>query len=236
MIKIQKCYKINTYIIQACAKLVKSKERIITMAEKIDISDLKQVSFSDKSVTLFTQALADPASKLGLGSAAALSAAQAAALALGAVRCCPSDELSKTDADLEKLMTYFIHLIDEENKAKLPLEKRLGKDNVPEEEIEAGYRTACIIVDEILYSSLALIDVLDAASDKLCGCVAAQCAASVYFAKNAMEGVRLQLAYYSTKMNEEVYAHTTRREPEIAIEGAKDKIDKLIAKFEAKIV
>ena len=42
-------------------------------------------------------------------------------------------------------------------------------------------------------------------------------------------------AYYSTKMNEEVFARTTRREPELAIEGSEELMNGLIAKFEAMI-
>ena len=207
------------------------------MAEKIDIADLKQTSFSDKNAKLFTEALADPESKLGLGSTAAYSAAVAAALMLRAVRCCAPDDpaLKKAEADIDKLRTYFVHLIDEENKAKLPLEKRVGKADVPENELEAAYRTACIIDDEILYSTITLIEVFAAVSDKLCSCMAAQCSAALFYAKTAMESVRLQLAVYASKMKDEVTAHTTRREPEIAIAGVEEKISSLIKSFEAKI-
>ena len=41
------------------------------MAEKLNISELKQVLFAGKSVKNFNKDLADPASKLGIGSAAA---------------------------------------------------------------------------------------------------------------------------------------------------------------------
>lgn len=206
------------------------------MAEKIDISDLKLVAFSDKGAKPFTEALADPESKLGLGSTASYIAAQSASLMLKAVRCCKPDdpELLSAEAQLEKLRTYFVYLIDEENKAKLPLEKRL-KNGAPENEIEAGYSTACIILTEILYTSLQMTELLDSVSDKICSCSAHLCAAAVLCARNAMDCVRLQLARYSVCMKDEVTAHTTRREPEIAIAEANDRLNALIAKFEGMI-
>lgn len=206
------------------------------MAEKIDISELKQVSFSDKGAKLFTEALADPASKLGLGSAGAYAAAQGAALALKALRCCPSDDAAVLSAiaDIEKLRGYFVFLIDEENKAKLPLEKRLGTD-APREEIEAGYRTACMIQSEILYTCIRMVEVIESVSDKVCSCSAYLCAAALVYVKTALHSARLMLAKNAAGMTDEVSAHTTRREPEIAIEGISDKLTALSAKFEAAI-
>ena len=206
------------------------------MAQKIDISDLKVEFFADKTVKNFTLSVADPASKFGLGNMAAEAAANAAALALRAVRKTASEDeaMKKAEGDIETLRNYFVHLLDEENKARLPLEKRLDS-GAPAHEIEGGYRTACIIVDEVLYSAIRLVETLNGIADKVCPCTAELCSASVYFAKVAMECTRLQLAVYSTKMNEEVYARTTRREPEIAIEGISELANGLIKKFEDMI-
>ena len=48
-----------------------------------------------------------------------------------------------------------------------------------------------------------------------------------------MDAVRIQKAVYSKKMNEPVFAHTTKREPEIAIENNAELFDRLIKKFES---
>ena len=48
-----------------------------------------------------------------------------------------------------------------------------------------------------------------------------------------MDAVRIQKAVYSRKMNEPVFAHTTKREPEIAIENNAELFDRLIKKFES---
>ena len=206
------------------------------MPEKINIADLKVELFAEKTVKAYTKALADADTVLGLGSAAAEAAANSAALALLAVNKTESDDADMITAakDLETLRTYFLHLIDEENKAKLPLEKRLAS-NAPAAEIEAGYRTACAIVDEVLFAVIKVLEVLDNIKDKLCPCTGSVAAGSVFFAKTAMDCVRLQLAMYSTKLNEEVYARTTRREPEIAIEQNTALINGLLEKFEGMI-
>lgn len=206
------------------------------MAEKINISDLKFETYTDKKLTAFNQMIADADNKFGIGSLAAEAAANCAALALRAVNKTASEDkqLAAAAKDLETMRGYFVHLIDEENKAKAPLEKRL-QNNGPDEEVEGGVRTACAIVDEVLYAVIKVVEVLDSVSDKLCPCTAHIAATSLLFARTAMDTVRLELAMYSTMMNEEVYARTTRREPEIAIEGIKPMLDALQIKFEAMI-
>ena len=200
------------------------------MAEKLNISELKQVLFAGKSVKAFNKELADASSKLGIGSAAAEAGATAAAMVLLAIGKSGEAKFAQEKKDLEVMREYFITLIDEENKAKLPLEKRL-EEGAPENEIEGGYRTACAIVDDIIFDVIHVVEILDGIADKLCPCTAAICSSAVFFARAAIETCRVQLAYYSTKMNEEVYARTTKRAPEMALEGVIPTMEKLLAKF-----
>ena len=204
------------------------------MSEKINIADLKMEVFADKTVKNYTKSLADAESKLGLGSAAAEAAANSAALALRAIGMTGSedDALKKAAENVEQLRTYFLFLIDEENKAKLPLEKRLAS-GAPDAEIEGGYRTACAIVSEVMYTEIRLMEIFNDVADKLCPCAASVAAGSVYFGKTALECARLLLTVYASKMNEDIYARTTRREPEIAIENSADMMNGMIKKFEA---
>ena len=206
------------------------------MAEKINIGDLKFESYADKPLKVFSEMTANPNNELGMGSMAAEAAANAAALALRAVSKTGSEDeaMSTAAKDLETLRGYFVHLMDEENKAKAPLEKR-QKNNAPDEEIEAGVRTACAIVSEILYSAIRVVEILDSVADKLCPCTAHIAASALLFVRTALDTARVQLAWRSTQMNEEVYARTTRREPEIAIEGIMPTLDALQAKFEGNI-
>ena len=205
------------------------------MAEKINIGDLMVESYSDKTLKAYSGMIADPKSVFGLGSAAATSSMCAASMALRALRMTASEDADMLHAeqDMEKLRVYFLHLVDEENKAKKPLEKLLKQENADDTELEAAYRTACCIIDEIFYMSIRLVETLEPVADKICPCAAHFASAAVHFAKCGMDAVRIQKAVYAGKMNEPVLAHTTKREPEIAIENNAELFDRLIKKFES---
>jgi len=205
------------------------------MAEKINVGAIKQFAFSGKTVKDFSTELASKDSRLEIGSAAALIGGMAASSLLLAVRKTGSEELGKTAEDIELLRKYFIFLVDEEVKAKEPLESRLRQGVTDEAEIEGGYRTACIILSEQLYTLVKLIDIAESVSDRLCPCTAVESAAAMYYIKTALESIRLKLAFYATKMTEPVFARTTKREPEIVIEDNAARISALIAKFEAPL-
>lgn len=207
------------------------------MAEKINIEDLMTETYSDKTIRAYSEKIADTGSVFGLGSAAAECSATAAALALRALRVTASNDADMLHAeqDLEKLRVYFLHLIDEENKAKKPLEKLLRQPDADESELEGAYRTACCIIDETFYMSIRIAETLEPIADRLSPESAHFASAALHFAKCAMDTVRIQKAVYSTKMNEPVFAHTTRREPEIAIENNAELFASLIAKFESEI-
>ena len=119
------------------------------MAEKINIEDLMVESYSEETLKSSSGMIADPKRVFGLGSAAAASSMSAASMALRALRMTASEDADMLHAeqDMEKLRVYFLHLIDEENKAKKPLEKLLKKENADDTELEAAYRTACCIID-----------------------------------------------------------------------------------------
>ena len=82
-------------------------------------------SYSDKTLKAYSGMMADPKNVFGLGSAAAGSSLCAASMALRALRITASEEAEMLHAeqDVEKLRVYFLHLMDEENKAKKPLGK-----------------------------------------------------------------------------------------------------------------
>ena len=155
------------------------------MAEKINIEDLMVESYSDKTLKSYSGMIADPKSVFGLGSAAATSSMCAASMALRALRMTASEDADMLHAeqDMEKLRVYFLHLVDEENKAKKPLEKLLKKENADDTELEAAYRTACCIIDEIFYMSIRIVETLEPVADKICPCAAHFASAAVHFAK-----------------------------------------------------
>ena len=127
---------------------------------------------------------------------------------------------------------YFI--IDEETKARKPLEKRIA-ENASEKEIEGGYLTACIMIDELLYSSIQMMEVLDRVSDKIAPTAAVYAAAAVRYARTTMDTVRMIHAVYGARIVEPVCSHTVTREPEIAMDGNAELADTLMKKFESII-
>lgn len=207
------------------------------MAEKINIGDLKIETYADKPLKTFSLMQADEKNVCGLGSAAAACSASAAALALRALRLTTSDdaEIQRAERDMETLRSYFVHLTDEENKAKKPLEKLLRQENPDDSELEAAYRTACCVIDEVFYMSVRIAETLSPVAELIGAKGAPFASAALHLAECSMDVVRVQKAAYSTKMNEPVFARTTRREPEIAIENNAGLFSGLIKAFEDKI-
>ena len=206
------------------------------MAEKINIADLKVDCFADKTVKRYTEAIADADSKLRLGSIAAVTAGEAAAMALRAIRLTGTEDeaLKKAETDCETLRDYFVKIIDEDTKARKPLEKRID-ENASEKELEGGYLTACMMIDELMYSSIQMMELLDRIADKIAPTAAVYAAAAVRYARTAMDSVRLVHAVYGARIVDEVSSHTVIREPEIAMDGNAEFADTLMKKFESVI-
>ena len=206
------------------------------MAEKINIADLKIAYFGDKTVKHYIETIADADSTLRLGSIAAVTAGEAAAMALRAIRLTATEDeaLKKAETDCETLRDYFVKIIDEDTKARKPLEKRLAA-GASEKEIESGYLTACIMIDELMYSSIQMMELLDRIADKIAPTAAVYAAAAVRYARTAMDSVRLVHAVYGARIVDEVSSHTVIREPEIAMDGNAEFADTLMKKFESVI-
>ena len=100
-----------------------------------------------------TKLLSEPESKLDLGSAAALTAADACAMGLRAAKLAAAEVSGNERLDyilrnLEKLREYMVYLIDEDVKCRSMLRRAEKKGN--EREIEAARRPACCICEEII--------------------------------------------------------------------------------------
>lgn len=206
------------------------------MAAKINISDLKFDTYSDKSIKSFTEKLADSGSTLEVGSTAAAVCAMSAALVIRAIKKSGLDtpEAQKAVDSIERMRGYFVVLTDEEIKAVDPLRKRMAA-GASDAEIEAGYRTACTIIGEMMYSIIDVMEQLSHFAPELCPCAAADALSAVFLARAGLDSIRVKLAYYATKLNEAVYARTTHREPEIAIADSAPMLDGMVKTLEAKL-
>jgi len=214
------------------------------MAEKISIGDIKSTlnekmtPFVKSTVEDYAAELSSAQSKLGAGSTSALVGALAASSALYALNKTGFEdaELKATADKLEELKKYFLFMIDEEIKARMPLDKRLADGDAPAHELDAAWRTACCIVSEQLYTLAKLVELIGRVADRLCPCAAADAAIAVIYAKTAMESARVQLKAISAHIIDPVYSRTTLREPEICIEENAKLFADVLARLEGRIL
>ena len=168
-----------------------------------------------------TKLLSEPESKLDLGSAAALTAADACAMGLRAAKLAAAEVSGNERLDyilrnLEKLREYMVYLIDEDVKCRSILRRAEKKGN--EREIEAARRPACCICEEIINqmgNMLALLNEL-AVLGKQGGMYIS---AAVHMSMAAMQSAMAFVLDMSAKSSDDTYVFVTRRENEITLEN-----------------
>lgn len=185
------------------------------MADKIAIEIYRK-----KDAEGFTAALADPESRMKLGSGAAMTAAVAAADLERAAAV-----LAKEDAENERLAyilrnagilrDYMVRLIDEDVKAHGPLRRAL-KENEPRA-IEAARQTAIAICSEIaamMGKELDFIEELAAAENAEAACYLAGAV------DTAMAAVRSAMRYkefFASQSSDDTYRYIISRENELTL-------------------
>lgn len=206
------------------------------MNRDIDVSSMKIDLYSDKSVKDFTAEVAGADSRMWLSNVSAEVAAEAAALAVKALRKSGLEdpELKNAEHFIEVLRKFFLKTIDQElqSRAEWDKEAALGKTQAY---IEGGVFAACSEIDEILYGMIKLIDMLEAVESKLKPEACADAAAAVTIGRSAMECVKLQRYHYSTLISGDVNSMAMRREPELAIADCAGRYDALYKKLQEKI-
>jgi len=183
------------------------------MAEKIIIDVFKEKKAED-----FTKALSAADGKAASGSAAAYVAAMACALAERVANACAAagesgERLDYILRNSEILRSYMVHLIDENIKAKRPMER--ARRDGGEREIEASIQTACCIEAEIVNMMKPCLEFLDELKD-ICPQEA------MHFipesAELAMSACRISqsiIFHYADMSSDEIYRYVTRRENEV---------------------
>lgn len=187
------------------------------MAEKFIIE-----MYRTKNPDDLTKLLADPASKLDTGSAAALNMAVAASLLSRAAALCvkegrSGEELDYVVRNAETLRNYMVYLIDEDVKCKNPL--RQAEKKGEEKNFEACRRPAVSICQEIVGMAGTGLE--------LCLKLASFCSADskIYveqFVYTAMAAVKTAISYIlclSSKSSDETYRYVTKRENEMTLEN-----------------
>ena len=168
-----------------------------------------------------TKLLSEPESKLDLGSAAALTAADACTMGLRAAKLAAAEVSGNERLDyilrnLEKLREYMVYLIDEDVKCRSLLRRAEKKGD--EREIDAARQPACCICEEIINqmgNMLALLNEL-AVLGKQGGMYIS---AAVHMSMAAMQSAMAFVLDMSAKSSDDTYVFVTRRENEITLEN-----------------
>ena len=187
------------------------------MAEKFIIE-----MYRTKNPDELTKLLADPASKLDTGSAAALNMAVAASLLSRAAASCAQEGRSGEELDYvvrnaETLRNYMVYLIDEDVKCKNPL--RQAEKKGEEKNFEACRRPAVSICQEIVGMAGTGLE--------LCLKLVPFCStdSKIYveqFVYTAMAAVKTAISYIlclSSKSSDETYRYVTKRENEMTVDN-----------------
>lgn len=182
-----------------------------------------------------TRLLSEPESKLDLGSAAALTAADACAMGLRAAKLAAAgtagdERLDYILRNLEKLREYMVYLIDEDVKCRSILRRAEKKGN--EREIEAARRPACCICEEIINQMGNTLDLLNELADK--GKQGGMyISAAAHMSMAAMQSAMAFVLDMSAKSSDDSYVFVTRRENEITLENYSAVAQTVLAKCKA---
>ena len=203
------------------------------MNKDIDVSSLKIDLYSDRSVRDFTADVAQKDGRMWLSNVSAEIAAEAAALAVKALRKSGLEDAEMKNAEhfIEVLRKFFLKTVDQELQSRAEWDKEVaeGKSQAC---IEGGVFAACSEIDEVLYGMIKLIDMIESVSDKL---APEACADAVSIGRSAMECVKLQRYHYSTLISGDVNSRAMRREPELAIADCTERYDELYKKLQNKL-
>ncbi len=188
--------------------------------------------FRKKEPEELTAALADPAGKLDLGSAAALCAADGCAMGLRAARIAEErlgsgERLDYVLRNLDKLRSYFVYLIDEDVKGR-NIMKRAVKEGDPQK-IEAAREPAAAISDEVICQSINVMELLDELASFAPAESAIYIGSAAELLMGAIESARLYVLCLASGSADETYAFVVRRENELRLEGLREPLERIRA-------
>ena len=204
------------------------------MNKEIDVSSLNIDLYSDRSVKDFTADVAQKDGRMWLSNVSAEIAAEAAALAVKALRKSGLEDMKNAEHFIEVLRKFFLKTVDQELQSRAEWDKEVAEGK-SQAYIEGGVFAACSEIDEVLYGMIKLIDMIESVSDKLAPEACADAAAAVSIGRSAMECVKLQRYHYSTLISGDVNSRAMRREPELAIDDCTERYDALYKKLQDKL-
>ena len=205
------------------------------MAEKIVIPI---EIYKKKDADELSKALADPKSRLEVGSIAAVTAAGAAALlgraaAIAAEAQPDNERLAYIFRNAEIIRGYMVHLIDEDVKCRGPLLRAFKEGG--EREIEASRQPAVSIASEIINMMGHALEL----SREACGLCPkddmqylGECAE---LAMGAIRSARLYILDMSDRCSDDTYRYIVRRENELTLSRCAETASEILKAVEASV-
>lgn len=203
------------------------------MADKIVI-DIFRLKTPEQLSKLF----GEKDSKLEVGSAAAMSAANACALAHRAALTAQdtagdNERLAYIVRNLEIVRNYMIYLIDEDVKCRTPINR--ARKEATQREIDACTQPAASICGEIINMMGQCLDLMDELAELCPVELLHTVGEAAELAFSAVRSARLYILDLVRGCTDETYCYVTRRENEIALGQCEKSRDRILEKVEANL-
>mgnify|MGYP000479037598 CR=1 FL=1 len=173
-----------------------------------------------------------PAGRGGAG----LSGVAAAAWGV-AVRALRSDDasLQKTAEELRQMTDYMVFQIDEELRAREPLDRRRVEENVTRTDLDSALRVASDIPNEIVYIMCRCIELMKEVVDKGDDLTACSALAAVHLSMAAIRCMQAELLSYAKIMDDDVFGYTIVREAELNLADHQELVDGLVEELTRRL-
>lgn len=201
-------------------------------------------TFGVMPVKDYVAAVADPDGLPQAGSVGAVVSALAAAMgslaaAMGslAVRALRSDDasLQKTAEELRQMTDYMVFQIDEELRAREPLDRRRVEENVTRTDLDSALRVASDIPNEIVYIMCRCIELMKEVVDKGDDLTACSALAAVHLSMAAIRCMQAELLSYAKIMDDDVFGYTIVREAELNLADHQELVDGLVEELTRRL-
>ena len=171
--------------------------------------------------------------QLGMGFFPAL----AAAMGSLAVRALRSDDaqMQKTAEELRQMTDYMVFQIDEELRAREPLDRRRVEENVTRTDLDSALRVASDIPNEIVYIMCRCIELMKEVVDKGDDLTACSALAAVHLSMAAIRCMQAELLSYAKIMDDDVFGYTIVREAELNLADHQELVDGLVEELTRRL-
>ena len=186
-------------------------------------------TFGVMPVKDYVAAVADPDGLPQAGSVGAVVSALAAAMGSLAVRALRSAE------ELRQMTDYMVFQIDEELRAREPLDRRRVEENVTRTDLDSALRVASDIPNEIVYIMCRCIELMKEVVDKGDDLTACSALAAVHLSMAAIRCMQAELLSYAKIMDDDVFGYTIVREAELNLADHQELVDGLVEELTRRL-